>query len=65
MANTGPTFGADVKDESNALSPLLLSLSLRQSNALIRNLGKTFNFDTLRLTSRPYESGSASNKRLA
>lgn len=51
--------------ESNAISQLLLSLSLSKGDALISNLGETFNLDTLRLKSGSNEAGSTNDNSLA
>jgi translocation and assembly module TamB len=51
--------------ESNAISQLLLSLSLSKGDALISNLGETFNLDTLRIKSGSNEAGSTNDNSLA
>lgn len=52
-------------DESSAINQLLLSLSLDKGDSLIRNLGATFNLDTLRLKPGSSEAGPANDSSLA
>ncbi len=51
--------------ESNAISQLLLSLSLSKRDSLISGLGETFNLDTLRIKSGSNEAGSTNDNSLA
>jgi translocation and assembly module TamB len=51
--------------ESNALSQLLLSLSLSKGDAIVKGFGDTFKLDTVRIKTGSDEAGAASDNDLA